>query len=38
MLFDGVVDPIDGALVPDLDRPGIGLELRRGDAEQYAVS
>src|SRR6202042_3750910 len=37
MLFDGVVDPIDGALTPDLDRPGNGLELKRGEAERYAA-
>ena len=37
MLFDGVVDPVDGALVPDLDRPGNGLELKRGEAERYAA-
>jgi L-alanine-DL-glutamate epimerase-like enolase superfamily enzyme len=37
MLFDGVVDPVDGALIPDLDRPGNGLELKRGEAERYAV-
>ncbi|MGO9495928.1 MAG: enolase C-terminal domain-like protein [Solirubrobacteraceae bacterium] len=37
MLFDGVVDPVDGALVPDLERPGIGLELKRGEAERYAA-
>ena len=36
LLFDGVVEPTDGALVPDLDRPGIGLELKRCDAERYA--
>ena len=37
MLFDGVVDPIDGAIAPDLDRPGIGLELKREEAERYAA-
>ncbi len=37
MLFDGVVDPVDGALIPDLDRPGVGLELKRGEAERYAA-
>jgi L-alanine-DL-glutamate epimerase-like enolase superfamily enzyme len=37
LLFDGVVDPVDGALVPDLERPGNGLELKRGDAERYAA-
>ena len=38
MLFDGVVDPVDGALVPDLDRPGIGLELKREEAERYGAA
>jgi L-alanine-DL-glutamate epimerase-like enolase superfamily enzyme len=37
MLFDGVVDPSDGALRPDLSRPGIGLEVKRSDAEQYKL-
>ena len=31
-LFDGVVDPADGYLHPDLSRPGLGLDLKRGDA------
>jgi len=35
-LFDGVVEPVDGSLHPDLSRPGNGLELRRADAERYA--
>ena len=36
MLFDGVPDLADGgALVPPTDRPGLGLELRRADAERY---
>ena len=35
-LFDGVAEPVDGALHPDLSRPGNGLELRRADAEHYA--
>lgn len=37
MLFDGAVEPIDGNLVPDLTRPGIGLDFKRRDAEQFAV-
>jgi L-alanine-DL-glutamate epimerase-like enolase superfamily enzyme len=37
MLFDGAADPHDGELAPDSMRPGIGLELRRVDAERYAV-
>jgi L-alanine-DL-glutamate epimerase-like enolase superfamily enzyme len=35
--FDGTPDPVDGALQPDLQRPGIGLEFKTADAEQYAV-
>lgn len=35
MLFDGVSEPQGGFLSPDLSRPGIGLELRRADAERY---
>jgi L-alanine-DL-glutamate epimerase-like enolase superfamily enzyme len=38
MLFDGVVEPRDGALWPDLERPGNGLEFKRSEAERYAVS
>jgi len=37
MLFDGARVPIDGSLRPDLSRPGLGLELKRGDAARYAV-
>jgi L-alanine-DL-glutamate epimerase-like enolase superfamily enzyme len=37
LLFDGVARQRRGALLPDLDRPGNGLELKRGEAERYAV-
>ncbi|HEY9180256.1 MAG TPA: enolase C-terminal domain-like protein [Candidatus Baltobacteraceae bacterium] len=37
MLFDGTRDPDDGCLSPDPDRPGIGLELKKADAERYAI-
>jgi L-alanine-DL-glutamate epimerase-like enolase superfamily enzyme len=37
LLFDGVVEPRDGLLYPDLTRSGIGLELKRPDAERYAI-
>lgn len=38
MLFDGTLEPQDGGrLVPDLSRPGNGLELRRADARRHAV-
>jgi len=38
MLFDGTVTPHDGLLTPDRSRPGLGLELKRADAERYEVS
>src|SRR6058998_1912419 len=37
MLFDGVLEPEGGALVPDRSRPGLGLELKRADAQRYAA-
>lgn len=37
MLFDGALTAKDGALWPDLSRPGLGLELKRKDAARYAV-
>jgi L-alanine-DL-glutamate epimerase-like enolase superfamily enzyme len=38
MLFDGVAELGDGGvLVPPADRPGLGLELRRADAERWRV-
>jgi L-alanine-DL-glutamate epimerase-like enolase superfamily enzyme len=35
LLFDGVLEPVDGALHPDPGRPGLGIELKRADAERY---
>ncbi|MDQ2872151.1 MAG: mandelate racemase [Candidatus Eremiobacteraeota bacterium] len=37
MFFDGCTEPQAGELVADATRPGIGLELRRADAQQYAL-
>ncbi|MGH9165785.1 MAG: enolase C-terminal domain-like protein, partial [Acidimicrobiales bacterium] len=37
MLFDGVLDPVDGRLVPDRGRPGHGLSFKRADAQRWAV-
>jgi L-alanine-DL-glutamate epimerase-like enolase superfamily enzyme len=35
LLFDGFLEPTAGALRPDRSRPGLGVELRRTDAERY---
>lgn len=37
MLFEGAPVPIDGAIRPDLGRPGMGVEFKSRDAEQFAV-
>jgi L-alanine-DL-glutamate epimerase-like enolase superfamily enzyme len=37
MLFDGFIAPRDGALHPDVSRPGLGIELKLKDAEKYAL-
>jgi L-alanine-DL-glutamate epimerase-like enolase superfamily enzyme len=37
MLFDGAPVPIGGKLSPDCSRPGLGLELKRADAERFAA-
>ncbi|MFE1029030.1 enolase C-terminal domain-like protein [Streptomyces sp. NPDC058818] len=37
LLFDGVLSPDGGALRPDTGRPGLGLEVKWADAEQYRV-
>jgi L-alanine-DL-glutamate epimerase-like enolase superfamily enzyme len=35
ILFDGALEPRGGVLRPDPERPGMGLELKRSDAEGY---
>ncbi|MGD9734611.1 MAG: enolase C-terminal domain-like protein [Solirubrobacterales bacterium] len=37
MLFDGTLDPHGGRLRPDRSRPGLGLELKREEAERWAA-
>jgi L-alanine-DL-glutamate epimerase-like enolase superfamily enzyme len=37
LLFDGVLQPIDGVLYPDTSRPGNGLVLKHADVERYAA-
>jgi L-alanine-DL-glutamate epimerase-like enolase superfamily enzyme len=35
LLFDGTLSPQGGVLVPDAERPGLGIELKRADAERF---
>ena len=37
MFFDGVRSPVHGELSPDLSRPGMGIELKRADAQRFAA-
>ena len=37
MLLDGAARASGGTIAPDLSRPGLGLELKREDAERWAV-
>ncbi len=37
LLFDGTLSPRDGLLTPDRSRSGLGLELKRADAERYRL-
>ena len=38
MFFDGFCEPVKGNMAPDLSRPGMGLELKTKDAEEFRVS
>jgi len=37
MLFDGVLQPVDGKLIPANDRAGFGLAFKTADARKYQV-
>lgn len=37
MFFEGAAVQADGFVTPDLSRPGIGLELKRKDAQRFAA-
>ncbi len=37
MIFDGALQPVNGNLKPDLSRPGLGLELKRADAQPFQI-
>jgi L-alanine-DL-glutamate epimerase-like enolase superfamily enzyme len=38
LLFDGALDAHGGVLTPDPGRPGLGVQLRVADAQQYRRS
>jgi L-alanine-DL-glutamate epimerase-like enolase superfamily enzyme len=38
LLFDGVLSPVAGALRPDAAAPGMGMDVKRADAERYRRS
>lgn len=37
LLFEGTIPPKDGELSPDRSRPGLGIELKREDAQRFAA-
>jgi L-alanine-DL-glutamate epimerase-like enolase superfamily enzyme len=37
MFFDGVIEPVNGELKPDLTRAGLGLELKPADIQKFAI-
>ena len=37
LLFDGAPEPDGGHLCPDPDRPGLGLDLKRSEAERWRI-
>jgi len=37
LLFDGAREPVNGALVPDRSRPGLGLEIKSSDVARFAA-
>jgi L-alanine-DL-glutamate epimerase-like enolase superfamily enzyme len=38
LLFDGTLDPVDGYLQPNRDRPGHGLTLKTDGPDQYRIA
>ncbi|GAW68022.1 mandelate racemase [Geoanaerobacter pelophilus] len=37
MLFDGFIEQVEGQLAPDRGRPGLGIELREGEARHFRL-
>ena len=35
LFFEGFCEPVDGCMIPDLSRAGIGLEFKEKDAARY---
>jgi L-alanine-DL-glutamate epimerase-like enolase superfamily enzyme len=35
LLFDGALEPVQGAVRPDRGRPGLGIDFKRSDAERF---
>lgn len=35
IFFDGFCEPVDGCMTPDLSRPGMGIDLKKKDADRY---
>ncbi|MBA2608755.1 MAG: mandelate racemase [Actinobacteria bacterium] len=37
LVFEGTLEPIGGRLVPDMERVGLGVELKTSDADKYVT-
>ena len=37
IFVDGVLQPVNGELRPDLSRPGMGIELKQADVQRFAA-
>ncbi|PYK08606.1 MAG: mandelate racemase [Verrucomicrobia bacterium] len=37
LIFEGVMNPVAGTLRPELERPGLGLTLKRAEAQKFAI-
>ena len=37
MFFEGIAPPVKGELLPDLSRPGNGLQLKMAEAKKFAA-
>lgn len=37
IFFDGAASPVNGVLIPDLSRPGLGLTLKEADIQKFKI-